>query len=76
MDWHNASTLPIMWRGASPGTTDPELAVEAVRGGAVDDLDWVAPRGDNVLRLDGPLGLPHNDFFAHNLATMLASPAP
>jgi hypothetical protein len=28
MAWHNASTLPIA------GTTDPELAVEAVRGGA------------------------------------------
>jgi hypothetical protein len=34
MAWHNASTLPINWNGASPARPIPELAVEAVRGGA------------------------------------------
>jgi hypothetical protein len=34
MAWHNASTLPNQLARRVAGTTDPELAVEAVRGGA------------------------------------------
>jgi uncharacterized protein (DUF1501 family) len=54
---------------------DPRLLVVVLRGALdglaavapVGDPDWVALRGDNVLRLDGPRpALPLNSFFALN----------
>jgi uncharacterized protein (DUF1501 family) len=56
---------------------DPRLLVVVLRGALdglaavapVGDPDWVALRGDNALRLDGPApGLRLNDFFALNPA--------
>jgi uncharacterized protein (DUF1501 family) len=66
--------LPKMARAEG---RDPRLLVVVLRGALdglatvapVGDPDWVALRGDNVLRLDGPTpGLPLNDFFALNPA--------
>jgi hypothetical protein len=39
MDWHNASTLPINWRGV--GTTDPELALGG-SGGRRHEVDLIS----------------------------------
>jgi uncharacterized protein (DUF1501 family) len=56
---------------------DPRLLVVVLRGALdglaavapVGDRDWVALRGDKVLRLDGPTpGLPLDNFFALNPA--------
>jgi uncharacterized protein (DUF1501 family) len=66
--------LPKMARAEG---RDPRLLVVVLRGALdglatvapVGDPDWVALRGDNVLRLEGPTpGLPLNDFFALNPA--------
>jgi uncharacterized protein (DUF1501 family) len=66
--------LPKMARAEG---RDPRLLVVVLRGALdglaavapVGDPDWVALRGDNVLRPDGPTpGLPLNDFFALNPA--------
>jgi uncharacterized protein (DUF1501 family) len=66
--------LPKMARAEG---RDPRLLVVVLRGALdglaavapVGDPDWVALRGNNVLRLDGPTpGLQLNDFFALNPA--------
>jgi uncharacterized protein (DUF1501 family) len=66
--------LPKMARAEG---RDPRLLVVVLRGALdglaavapVGDPDWVALRGDKVLRLDGPTpGLPLDDFFALNPA--------
>ncbi len=41
MDWHNASTLPINWRDASPPRPIPNWRSKPSAVAPVDDIDWV-----------------------------------
>jgi hypothetical protein len=41
MDWHNASTLPINWHGASPARPIPNWRSKPSAVAPVDDIDWV-----------------------------------
>jgi hypothetical protein len=41
MAWHNASTLPINWRGASPARPIPNWRSKPPAVAPVDDIDWV-----------------------------------